>query len=1144
MTRSPQQPVENVRSGLGLPELEQAVHAADPTAILIPPRILRRVIKQDASIAGFGLRVPHRKTYVIAREQLLAIVDPLELDLAPYVSLSDTVILLARPTPLRIATLSADELLLKYWRLLFHARVHLAFGPLLTEGKLSPQWIRQRVGEIGQSEFAEIRSVLRQEDFLIPPKSDLSTYIEFSAVYLELRYFAEDLLGSYFPQLRDVGRIDDIVLADVDGPGLLLATRLTGAPDPQQHGEGLREAADRLERHAPGPVDSSRSAQLRRRSLEKAKRTGGTGNIVRAAILRMQAAHQRRRRGIALGASRAQSDLERLARRLHAACGFGTADIPEWSKALLPLLEYAARGIWTPEARLLYDLQKACIDHERGIYALNLWPWIRTLGRAPLKRILPGQRDVLMVKHLRGARDRLTTARLSERARHRLEGLFDTAIHRTEGLLRSRFRPSIDGALDRVQLVPRNLPERVARRKLVDELLDRIVERGFLTIGDLRDALSRNDLKLPDLDVASRTQLLYGDQLLQADLDLANSLDGVYRRGEIYLRLPQRLSSLAFGTQVGRFLTRYVAIPFGGAYLALEFAHHVVHLFQTHVVSTEELTTASQGLSISDTRLHWWLTVFGLGLFLEGLLHHRGFRTLCFELLWSAAQAARRVFIDLPASLLNLPLVQAALASLYFRLFQRYLLKPAIISALLAACISIFFNRATTLESAAGLFVVVNILLNSRFGRNVDELVTAWVVNAWHQLRVNVLAALFRSIVEDFQRILETIERLLYTVDEWLRFKAGESIGTTLLKAVLTPIWRVIDYVIRIFVNLLIEPQINPIKHFPVVTVGHKIILPFLPHLTTILAAPLGKVWAGAIAPPTIFLLPGVFGFLAWELKENWRLYAVNRPQNLRSVTVGHHGETIIRLMRPGFHSGTLPKLYAKLRKAHRHALSTGHWRASSKPLAGLQGVQLHLRRFVQRELVALLVESKGWQAGPLSAGEIQLATNRILIELYAPNLGEQSLWIALEEHAGWLVAAVQQRGWLERLSRRQRRTLANALAGFYKLAGVDLVREQLESRLHPAIQQYEIDERGLVVHPTRSPQSAVVYPLRDWPPRESEQTHWPQQTSGLARGELAFACAPISWLRWLSAWEQDQSGAAPAELYLAGPHILPEGNQ
>ena len=32
-------------------------------------------------------------------------------------------------------------------------------------------------------------------------------------------------------------------------------------------------------------------------------------------------------------------------------------------------------------------------------------------------------------------------------------------------------------------------------------------------------------------------------------------------------------------------------------------------------------------------------------------------------------------------------------------------------------------------------------------------------------------------------------------------------------------------YVLRFAVNVLLEPQFNPIKHFPVVTVGHKLLL-------------------------------------------------------------------------------------------------------------------------------------------------------------------------------------------------------------------------------------------------------------------------------------------------------------------------------
>src|SRR5581483_11911388 len=69
-----------------------------------------------------------------------------------------------------------------------------------------------------------------------------------------------------------------------------------------------------------------------------------------------------------------------------------------------------------------------------------------------------------------------------------------------------------------------------------------------------------------------------GDQILQVDRRLGELLDGVYRPGEVYLRASQSLSSLGFGTRTGRFLTRYAALPFGGAFLILEAVRHVVHL--------------------------------------------------------------------------------------------------------------------------------------------------------------------------------------------------------------------------------------------------------------------------------------------------------------------------------------------------------------------------------------------------------------------------------------------------------------------------------------------------------------------------------------------------------------------------------------
>src|SRR5439155_7133050 len=93
--------------------------------------------------------------------------------------------------------------------------------------------------------------------------------------------------------------------------------------------------------------------------------------------------------------------------------------------------------------------------------------------------------------------------------------------------------PVVRRVLDDAGFRPANLPERLARDKFVAELLDHVCERGFLRFGDLRDAVARNQLKMPDL--AGPGELVRGDSLLRADARLGEELDGVYRRGEVYL---------------------------------------------------------------------------------------------------------------------------------------------------------------------------------------------------------------------------------------------------------------------------------------------------------------------------------------------------------------------------------------------------------------------------------------------------------------------------------------------------------------------------------------------------------------------------------------------------------------------------------
>ncbi len=463
---------EEQTPALTLAELEQAVRSADPAALLVPPRILRRVIKQDAGVSAIGLRVPHRKSYVISRDKLLTIVDRDELDLAADVRLSETVILLARPSAETLGTLRPQEALAKFWRQLFHARVHLALERLIAAGKLNDGELRARILQIGQTEFEEIRSVLRQEDYLLPPKSDLTVYVEFVAVYLELRYFLSGSLRSYFPGLGDLFYIDEVLKRDVDGEALLAATRLAGASAPNWRGES--GAVERLNfvdplhdaqpspRRLPARKRSDRAAEA---LLARADRVRRLGNLVRAAILRTRAARYANPELAHRAREEARGELGRFARRLQAALHFTANEADEWAKSLVSLIEQAARGIWTPEARMLYDLQKVCVDNERGIYTLDVIGWALSLGRKSVKRFLPGQRDVMISKHLRGAARRLPSARLSNRGRSRLAGLLQSAVHRAEANLRARFKPAIDRALDKVKLLPQNPPRARSARK-------------------------------------------------------------------------------------------------------------------------------------------------------------------------------------------------------------------------------------------------------------------------------------------------------------------------------------------------------------------------------------------------------------------------------------------------------------------------------------------------------------------------------------------------------------------------------------------------------------------------------------------------------------------------------------------------------
>jgi hypothetical protein len=1098
------------------------------------------VIKQDRRPPGVGLQVPHRKNHVIARATLFQIVDRSDLGVADENSLPATLYLIARPYPHKLAAIPDELALIKYWRLLFHCRVHDALGRRLAELNGNPAEIERRLHRLGHTEFDEIRRVLHQEKYTLPPLNDWTVFEEFAAVYLELRFFSSFLLPHYFPAIHDFDRVDALLAEDIDAKAIFAQTRLPGAPENPVFASvntALQAARD-TDLGVRPLTGATVSAGRHQRLLAKADKTARRGNVVRAAIYREQAA----RIGPPAVPDGSQasdsSELERLVGRLQGALELEPHALEEWRKALPPLLEHAASGTWPVEARLLYDLQRACVDHERGIYAVDIVEWAVTLGRRPVKRALPRLREAHLVKHLRKATARLVKVQLSDMDRQRLAALLHEAVHRSEGRLREKFRPLVAGVLERAGLTPHNYPERIALNKLIEELLDRIVERGFLNIGDLRDTISRNGLKLPDLSGAR--EFFRGDQLLRIDRELAVVLDGVYRRGEVYMRWLQRLSALAFGTVLGRLLTLYLILPFGGAFVVLKGAQEVVHL-------AHELTSGPEdrGLGALEESILTPYSFAGLALVLFGLFHVPPFRRAVGHSFYWLWLAARGICYDLPAVVLRNAAIRELLESAPLVFFYRFLLTPLTVAVLAwPVLLGSGYDLPVSLGASGAVFLVAALALNSRLGRDLEEATVDWLLRGLDRIRFGILPGIFHFVMDLFKRMLEWVERFLYSVDEWLRFKSGESHVTLVLKTILGTIWFFLTYLIRIYVNLLIEPTVNPIKHFPVVTVGHKIMAPLIPKVYFFLKGlflPLGPVIAIPAATVTVIFVPGIFGFIVWELKENWRLYRANRPRTLKPALIGHHGETTIGLMRPGIHSGTLPKLFARLRKAERGGHRTGNWRAVHKQLEALHHVEESIRNFVDRELIAVLDGSKSWQPLRVQRGHIVLGSNRVSIEICCPDLSKDPLLVSFEDRSGWLMAGIQRAGWLSDLSVRQAQALATALAGFYKLAGVEFVREQIEACFadHPA---YDVIPPGLIVRQESDFGVEAVYTV------PSPGILQPQSRTGapvdgfpaLTSRQLMFREVPVFWETWVEAWQQDQDGKFPLQDVAEGVRVLP----
>ena len=151
---------------------------------------------------------------------------------------------------------------------------------------------------------------------------------------------------------------------------------------------------------------------------------------------------------------------------------------------------------------------------------------------------------------------------------------------------------------------------------------------------------------------------------------------------------------------------------------------------------------------------------------------------------------------------------------------------------------------------------------------------------------------------------------------------------------------------------------------------------------------------------------------------------------------------------------------------------------------------------------------------------------------------------VAVQDSIGGCAADVRHAGWLDQVTGDQQRAASNALVGLYKIAGIDLVREQVQANLPAGAARYDLLPRGIVLRPESQPAAAVLYDLRDLNGQLTPRTldgspapSWPP----LDTHRLVFGLIPLYWEQWVECWQKDQNGQGPDELFSDGVKLLPK---
>lgn len=1207
-------------------KLDEILEAADPGAVMVARPVLDRLLliawKQPPLVG----QVPHRDFVIMDRQVLVNRVDSTELLIPSDRNLPREVLVLERPGEEELAllrkndpfgpaivrssrdlnTFDSDEhevrrrqrvVLLEVWKRLFLAMVDRNF--LEWEGDLalvqapqgggaqngsaptgspanapvspkpvSPSPITpQSAGPLarlesllpeGTIEYEEVSRVLHREKCVLPDSPRSVILREFAVLFLGLRSFSPQAAGYWFPALS-ASRQDALFAAlDADIPvaRLLLQSRPVSWLEAASDSDDLQSEANQYF------IRLQRSAD---QSLEKDR-------LVNAAILRVMASRVAPAHKTEPARKMARAHLRQLVQGIHQRLGIREDQIDEATAVLDPLLEKADQGHKNREEKLLQELENIHDDVVSPPQALDIMGWILSGGVSRLRRPMILVDVIRATRFLRMAQQHLTFTRIDNSARQSVESLLRTARLANENEVRAQIGPVLSEALGDAGFNPTSQLGKLALGQIVETLIDRILEQGFLTFQNLRDALAVSPVKMPDL--ADFAQWVRGDELLLLDRRLSSLLEGIYQPSELYGATLERATAAFFGTRPGRFISLYVLFPYLTAFVVVAF---IYHLFKT-------LEHNNLGPATRDRDLSELIILAGaVGTVLLVFVARPRVRLLTRHILGRTHDVLSWTFWEMPRKLSSSELVRSVVLEPLSWVLG-YGVKP------LVACLLMRWVQPFWFEEAAGWilwFALFNVVLNTRPGLMAGALVSRSVRRFVGSLGNGLISGAVLIWQNILRRMLTGIDTLILGVQELISVRQRDERVWTTVQALLQTIWFPVGYSLRFLFMVVIEPFLNPVK-LPVSFVAMKIFYPVIgPPLHLALDSTFNFFMVEALVWVLDFIIPGAFGFFFWEFRENWRLYEANRPARMPAAMFGPHAETMRDLLEPGFHAGTLPAVYRRLRKACDLRGASNDLRQERACLREIGEIGEDLARLTRRQLFDVLARCKAWREmmeketdsqGDFQGAEARaahsptngtttlggdhptgfsvrapaLATNRIeiILDWRHTRLNPEAapLSIDIEFMAGNLFARVGRPPWLGRVSAEATRSLTASLAWFFTQTGIGVSIQHLEAGLPGGFVRASFEPRAITLFPAEPTSGDHPVRLRmDWsgerliPARRDSRIPGP-----IPAGTMVFGSVPVSWPDFV-AWFDAEAVTPSRDPLLVGPfalHLLPAPRQ